>query len=164
MLPSCATRLSNYGEKNKKAWQLPRFLLDKNINYAIECMDAFNKKDVVVKYNKIFLMMYAKCSTNNIFRAYNLYKTYGSLPVHVQDQIESFIFFEYKKDVSKKQLLFFLFLIYDYQNNSILAKRCLEQFSLAFPWVFESDVASIFKVLNEKYEDVEYEESETYSI
>ena len=153
-----------YDRDNKILEGICSFLLDKDIGYAIKCMDAFNKKDAVVKYNKVFLMMYAKCSTNNVFRAYNLYKTFGSLPNHVQDQIETFIFLEYKKDTSKKQLLFFLFLIYDYQNNTILAKRCLEQFGSAFPWILESELSSIFKELNERYKDVEYEEGEMYSI
>lgn len=66
--------------------------------------------------------------------------------------------------MSKKQLLFFLLLIYDSLNNTILAKRCLEQFSLAFPWVFESEVSSIFEGLNDRYKDIEYEEGAVYCI
>ena len=109
-------------------------------------------------------MLYSQCTTKNIGRTYNLYKSFGSLSDHVRQQIEDFTYYEYQKDTSKKQLLLILFFIYDYQNNTILAKRCLEQFCIAFPWVVESEVESIFKTLTLKYADVEYDEGEVYSI
>ena len=153
-----------YGKDTKVLEGICSFVLDKNINYAIQCMDCYNPKEPVVKYNKVFLLLYARCTINNICKAYNLYKSFGSLSENIQQQIENFTFLEYKKEPSKKQLLLILFFIYDYQSNTILAKRCLEQFCSAFPWIAESEVASIFKGLNEKYADVKYEEGELYSI
>lgn len=153
-----------YGKDNKILEGICSFILDKNTDYALQCMDAYNKRTPVIKYNKIFLLMYANCTIKNIGRTYNLYKSFGTLPDYVQEQIEAFIFYEYKKDATKKQLLLILFFIYDYQNNSVLAKRCLDQFCFAFPWVINSEMSSIFKDLNEKYADVTYEEGEEYSI
>ena len=153
-----------YEKDNKVLEGICSFVLDKNIIYAVQCMDAYNKKDAVVKYNKIFLLLYSQCTTKNIGRTYNLYKSFGTLSDYVKQQIEDFTYYEYQKDTSKKQLLLILFFIYDYQNNTILAKRCLDQFCVAFPWIAESEMESIFKELNDKYADIKYEEGEEYSI
>ncbi len=127
-------------------------------------MDSCNQRQPIIKYNKTFLMLYKNCTVNNIFKTYNLYKSFGALPNIVQEQIESFTFKEYEKDMSKEQLLLILFFIYDYQNNTILAKRCLEKFCTAFPWALNGDTSSIFNAFIKKYADVKYEEGEEYSI
>ena len=114
--------------------------------------------------NKAFLYLYGNCTVTNLYRVYNLYKTFGSLPESFQEQVESFTFHEYEKDKTKKQLLWILFFVYDYQGNTILAKRCLDQFCAAFPWVAESKVSTVITELNSQYLDVTYDEGETYSI
>ncbi len=153
-----------FEQENKVFEGICSFVLDRNIDYALQCMDEYNKNTPVIKYNKIFLLLYKGCSVKNIFKTYNLYKSYGALHNNIQEQIESFTYHEYKKDKTKKQLLLILFLIYDYQNNTILAKRCLEQFCDAFPWIFNSNASLIFKNFKKKYADVKYEEGEDYSI
>ena len=45
-----------------------------------------------------------------------------------------------------------------------LAKRCLDQFSEAFPWIKESGVSTIFEGFNEKYANINSEEGEGDSI
>ena len=153
-----------FEQENKVLEGICSFVLDRNIDYALRCMDEYGKNNPVIKYNKIFLLLYQNCSIKNIFKTYNLYKSYGTLHNNIQEQIESFTFNEYEKDKTKKQLLLILFFIYDYQNNTILAKRCLEQFCATFPWVFKSKASLMFKSFNKKYADVKYEEGVDYSI
>ena len=153
-----------YEHENKVLEGICCFILYKDIDYAIQCMDMYKIKDPVIKYNKFFLFLYKSCTPRNIFRIYSLYKSFGDLPDDIQEQIESFTYHEYKKDDTKKQLLLILFFIYDYQNNTILAKRCLNQFCDAFPWVFHGSASETFYKLKEKYSAVKLEEGEEYSI
>ncbi len=154
-----------YGEENKILEGICSFVLDNNVTYALQCMNSITKKDPVIKFNKAFLLLYSNCTTKNVGRTYNAYKNFGNLPSHVQDQIEAFTYYEYNKNINQRQLLLILFFIYDYQENSILAKRCLEQFCSAFPWIVNSsEVSSIFKGFKKRYADVEYVEGEVYSI
>ncbi len=153
-----------YGSDNKILEGICCFVLEKDVKYALKCMDSYNKKNAVIKYNKIFLLLYSDCTANIIGKAYNIYKSFETLSTPVQDQIEAFTYHEYQKDNSKKQLLLILFFIYDYQNNMPLAKRCLDQFSEAFPWIKESGVSTIFEGFNEKYANINSEEGEGDSI
>lgn len=140
------------------------FALDGNIKKALQCMDQHLRKDPVIKYNKAFLFMYDQCSSQNVSRTYSIYKSFGELPIVAKKQIEAFTFHEYEKDRNKKQLLWILFFVYDYQGNTVLAKRCLEQFCEAFPWVLSNkDTAFVHKLI-EKYSGVQYDETEEYSI
>lgn len=153
-----------FSDENKILEGICCFVLDRDVDCAIRWMNSCDKKQPVIKYNKIFLTLYKSCTTTNVFKTYNLYKSFAALPYTVQEQIESFTFNEYMNDQAKKQLLLILFFIYDFQNNTILAKRCLEKFCIAFPWVFEGKLSSIFNMLNEKYADIKYNEEEEYSI
>lgn len=153
-----------YGSDNKILEGICSFVLDGNIEYAIDCMDAFTIKDQLVKFNKVFLMLYERCSTKTVFRAYDQYKEFSSLRIDIQEQIESFTFHEYKKNSGKKQLLLILLWIYDYQNNTILAKRCLEQFCQEFPEIVSGPASVIFQPIVAKYKDVSYDMEEEYSI
>ena len=156
---------SVYDNDNKVLEGICSFVLDRDVKYALECMDKYSKKDPVIRFNKVFLMLYEKCTTNNVFRAYNLYKSFESLAPQVQEQIESFTFHEYQKNPDKKQLLLILFLIYDIQNNNaVLAKRCLDQFCQEFKDIVDGDAASIFCRYKKKYNNVIYDEQESYSI
>lgn len=158
---------SEYDGDNKILEGICSFVLDRDVNYAMKCMDAYKRNDPVIKFNKVFLSLYSKCTTNNVFKAYNLYKGRGfsSLSEEVQDQIEGFTYNEYNKDKSKKQLLLILFLIYDSQgNNPILAKRCLDQFCEAFDKIVLGDAASIFGQFREKYKDVVEDDGEEYCL
>ena len=131
-------------------------------------MDSYDnysqKKSAVIKFNKIFLSLYKKCTINTIGKTYSIYKSFGTLANSEQDQIEAFTYNEYQKDNSKKQLLLILFFIYDYQNNMPLAKLCLDKFCDAFPWVKESRLSSVFEGYIEKYSNVKCEEGEPYCI
>lgn len=140
------------------------FILDKDIRHAIQCMNAYNGKESVVKFNKAFLYLYERCTVTNMYKVYNLYKSFETLPDDIQAQIETFTYCEFKKDKTKKQLLWILFFIYDCWGNSILAKRCFEQFCTAFPWVAQGQTAMVINELGKKYADVCYDEGETYDI
>ena len=150
-----------YGEDNKIFEGICSFVLDGDIPYAIQCMDAINRKALILKFNKIFLMIYDKCTVNNVFRAYNLYKSFEELEPYMQDQIEAFICNEYEKNKSKKQLLFLLFLIYDQRkNNDVLANSDLERFCMAFPNIVSGQASSIFEEFSKKYKNVESKKCE----
>ncbi len=155
-----------YGGENKILEGICSFVLDSNVTHALQCMNTVTKADSVLKFNKAFLSLYEKCTTKTVKKTVSAYKHFKTLPPHTQEEIEAFTFSEYEKnDDTKKQLLLILFFIYDFQENSILAKRCLEQFCTAFPKIVSSgEVCSIFRGLQERYSDVEYVDGEVYSI
>lgn len=136
------------------------YLIDKNIESAIVCMDRMTGSILLAKFNKAFLLMYKSCTVNNVYRSFELYKRFSNLEESDQTQIEDFICKEYNKDNSKKQLLLLLFLIFDYQGNKPLAKYCLTQFCENYKALVNSvQLSDKFVKIKEAYADVEYDEN-----
>ena len=136
------------------------YLIDKDIESAIVCMDKMNRSLLLAKFNKTFLLMYKSCTNNNVYRSFEIYNRFSNLDESDQTQIEDFICKEYHKDNSKKQLLLLLFLIFDHQGNKPLAKYCLAQFCETYKSIVNSvELSDKFKKINEAYLNIEYDES-----
>lgn len=135
------------------------FVLDEDVKYATACMDAYQGEDkYVAKFNKIFLSLYEGCSVNKVYRAYKLYKKLEDIDSNIYQEIEAFTYHEYIKDRSRKGLLLILFFIYDFQNNQLLAKKCLDLFCLTYPEFLSSKTTNgIFSEYKKRYDNVSYD-------
>ena len=74
---------------------------------------------------------------------------------------------EYVTNEEKWQLLFLLFMIYDYQNNDQLAKKALILFcsnESAKQVLVTETFGSIIKAFEEKYKDIELSSDGEYSL
>lgn len=133
------------------------FVIDGNLSAALQCMREATTNDPVVRFNKIFLELFDNPTINNYVRAYQVYKSLHKLESNTFIRVENFIYNTYKENKEKHQLLFLLFLIYDYQGNHPLAKKNLYEFcnkedinNLNKSKKFKN----IFIPLNNKYKDI----------
>jgi hypothetical protein len=122
--------------------------------------------DPALKFNKIFLKLYSNPIATNFIKTIHIYKGLGKLKIATINELQDFIHHEY--EISNKwQLLFLLFLIYDFQGNQILAKITLDKFianeNTANVLMSEAFVKD-FDPYIEKYSSVVIENYQDYSI
>lgn len=138
------------------------FVIDKNIVEAENCMNMASN-DPALKFNKIFLKLYSNPIATNFIKTIHIYKGLGKLKTAIINELQDFIHHEY--EISNKwQLLFLLFLIYDFQGNQILAKITLDKFianenaanvlmSEAFVKDFDPYIEKYSSIVIENYQD-----------
>lgn len=143
------------------------FVIDKNIKAAEQCMNEASKNDPVIKFNKVFLKLYGNPSATNFLKSYHTYKYLNKLNQNSIEQIEGLVYDEYSNNTGKWQLLFLLFMIYDYQNNDKLAKKALILLcsnESAKQVIATESFGSIIDSFEKKYKDVELSSDEEYSL
>lgn len=143
------------------------YAIERNITAALQCMNEADKKNPVIKFNKIFLKLCKECSSTNLLQAYKIYKGLNKLSESSFRDLESFIYNEYMEDETQYQLVFLLMLIYDYKNDEILAKKALERFcsnQLFQSLKLNETLQNVINKYKLKYQHVIVDENENYSL
>ena len=137
------------------------FVLNRDVEGAINCMNTAERNDPILKFNKVFLKLYQNNSSTNINKAYYTYQSIDKLPQQTIEELERFIYDAYKQDEEKTQLLFLLSMIYNYLGNSVLAKYCYDIFYQKNPHIQSApSLKAVLNFFNEEYKNIEYTDEE----